>query len=148
MKERPSVEVARGRPANRLPDIVSRGHPIRRRSGEVGVWKENLAMQTTPTDAYGSIQFDGSLSKAAKYIRLGPGTEMAAVKELLTERWGLTRPTPHLALGCTALHCTALHCTALHCITLHCTALQYRRWGEELPAGREEEGGVQARPHR
>ena len=74
------------------------------------LWKENLAMQSFPTNAYGTITFDGSLSKvhsrllkqpddglqssppkAAKYVRLGPKTEMSKVKELLTEVWGLTR---------------------------------------------------------
>ena len=77
---------------------------------QVGLWKENLAMQSFPTNAYGTITFDGSLSKvysrlpvttrrwssiffaqAAKYVRLGPKTEMSKVKELLTEVWGLTR---------------------------------------------------------
>ena len=76
----------------------------------MGLWKENLAMQSFPTNAYGTITFDGSLSKvysqllkqpddglqssspkAAKYVRLGPKTEMSKVKELLTEVWGLTR---------------------------------------------------------
>ena len=90
----------------------------------MGLWKENLAMQYFPTNAYGTITFDGSLSKvhsrllkqpedglqlssffhvltflglqssspkAAKYVRLGPKTEMSKVKELLTEVWGLTR---------------------------------------------------------
>ena len=32
-----------------------------------------------------------SSPKAAKYVRLGPKTEMSKVKELLTEVWGLTR---------------------------------------------------------
>ena len=59
--------------------------------GEVGMWKENLAMQSFPTNAYGTITFDGSLSKAAKYVRLGPKSDMGKVKELLTEHWGLTR---------------------------------------------------------
>ena len=67
--------------------------------GEVGMWKENLAMQSFPTNAYGTIAFDGSLSKAAKYVRLGPKSDMSKVKELLTEHWGLTRPTPHLVLS-------------------------------------------------
>ena len=67
--------------------------------GEVGMWKENLAMQSFPTNAYGTISFDGSLLKAAKYIRLGAKTDMSKVKELLTEHWGLTRPTPHLVLS-------------------------------------------------
>ena len=30
---------------------------------QVGLWKENLAMQYFPTNAYGTITFDGSLSK-------------------------------------------------------------------------------------
>ena len=44
-----------------------------------GPWKESLAMQAGPTNAYGSIQFDGNLSKPAKYLRLGPRTDMAKV---------------------------------------------------------------------
>ena len=55
------------------------------------MWKENLAIQSFPTNAYGTITFDGSLSKAAKYVRLGPKSDMSKVKELLTEHWGLTR---------------------------------------------------------
>ena len=47
--------------------------------GQAGAWKENLAMQSGPTDAYGSILFDGSLSKAAKYIRLSPKSDMSKV---------------------------------------------------------------------
>lgn len=51
------------------------------KEGEVGAWKASLAMQSTPTNAYGSIYFDGSLSKAAKYIRLGPNSEMSKVRQ-------------------------------------------------------------------
>ena len=37
------------------------------------------------------LGLQSSSPKAAKYVRLGPKTEMSKVKELLTEVWGLTR---------------------------------------------------------
>ena len=62
-------------------------------------WKQGLAIQEFPANAYGSIQFVGNTGKNSKYVRMGDKTEMAAVKELLTEHWRLTTPSPHLVLS-------------------------------------------------
>ena len=62
-------------------------------------WKASLTMQEFPTNAYGQIQFDGNVAKAAKYVRLADNTTMANVKDFINEYWDLMKPRPHLALS-------------------------------------------------
>ena len=62
-------------------------------------WKANLAMQEFPTNAYGQIEFDGNVGKAAKYVRLADNTTMASVKDFIVDYWNLMKPRPHLALS-------------------------------------------------
>ena len=48
-------------------------------------WKEGLAIREFSTNAFGEIEFDGSLSLASKYVRISENADMDRVKELLAD---------------------------------------------------------------
>ena len=62
-------------------------------------WKEGLAIREFPTNAYGDIEFNGSLSLASKYARVNDNADMNKVRELLTDHWEMLNPRPRLVLS-------------------------------------------------
>ena len=59
----------------------------------------STSIQEFLTNAYGQIEFEGTVSKPAKYLRLADNTTMASVKEFICDYWNLMKPRPHLALS-------------------------------------------------
>ena len=57
------------------------------------------SIQEFSTNAYGQVEFEGRVSKSAKYLRLADNTTMASVKEFICDYWNLMKPRPHLALS-------------------------------------------------
>ena len=62
-------------------------------------WKEGRAIREFPTNAFGKLEFAGSLSLGSLYARVADTVEAGAVQELLTQHWQLTSPRPRLALS-------------------------------------------------
>ncbi|XP_077993111.1 transient receptor potential cation channel subfamily M member-like 2 [Glandiceps talaboti] len=62
-------------------------------------WKESTHTQTTNTNAYGDIEFVGSSTKPAKFIRLDHETPTRKILQLLKEQWHLG--TPNLLISVT-----------------------------------------------
>ena len=65
----------------------------------VNTLNPSTLIQEFLTNAYGQIEFEGTVSKPAKYLRLADNTTMASVKEFICDYWNLMKPRPHLALS-------------------------------------------------
>ena len=62
-------------------------------------WKPSLSIREFPTNAFGNIEFDGSLSLGSKYLRISADTDIRRVKEFLVDQWEMMTPRPRLAIG-------------------------------------------------
>lgn len=62
-------------------------------------WKSGLSIRDYPTNAFGNIEFDGSLSLGSKYVRLSVDTNLEKIKQFLVDQWEMMTPRPRLAIG-------------------------------------------------
>ena len=62
-------------------------------------WKPHLSIREFPTNAFGNIEFDGSISMGSRFIRLSIDTDMSKVKQFINDYSDWMNPRPRLAIG-------------------------------------------------
>ena len=80
-------------------DDNAKGITINIEAPEHEDWKHHLSIREFPTNAYGKLEFEGSISMGSWYFRLSADTDMMKVKTLITDYLELTSPRPRLAVG-------------------------------------------------
>ena len=67
-------------------------HSTRQVGETAEVWSPISHTISSPSDAYGTIQFDGDDPNKARYIRLSSRTQLDVVVQLMIDHWQVKKP--------------------------------------------------------